>query len=148
MVEVVTLESVMNAFARWRTVRRHQDPIPVELLRMAALAAEQMGVAKVAKNLGLNGSKLSREVESLFKERANAQRSKVFEPEENVSQALQFSRIEPFLPFSEALPDKEIQTRKPRIQAELTLKNGIVLTLFSSSSVRVFAQQILLNGGC
>ena len=60
----VTLESVQQAFARWRQARTHKrSRIPQELLTQAAAACNKERPTRVARELGLSYTTLKKQLE-------------------------------------------------------------------------------------
>lgn len=60
-----SLESVQQAFARWRRIRPHKrSRIPQELLEQAAAACETERPTRVARQLGISYSVLKKQLES------------------------------------------------------------------------------------
>ncbi|HYX08268.1 MAG TPA: hypothetical protein VE912_16170 [Bacteroidales bacterium] len=61
----ITLESVQQAFAKWRQIRPcKKSPIPQQLLEQVNKVCQTEPLSKVARQLGLNYTVLKRQLES------------------------------------------------------------------------------------
>jgi len=140
MQENISLESVRNAFKNWRANRRSGESIPNDLLRRAALAAEQFGFTYVGKELGLNGSRLRREIDLLKEERRNCSGTHL-QPA-SVKSSVTFSRVDS-LEEEAALP-RLVEAAQPC--AVLALPNQCRLEILSADALRT-ALEFMISGG-
>ena len=69
MKSMLTIESLRRDFDNWREARVSHERMPEDLVRAAAVLAEQTSVAKVAKHLNINHTRISHAVALLRNER-------------------------------------------------------------------------------
>jgi hypothetical protein len=143
----IALKRARDGFAHWRATRKAKEPIPKELFQLAARAVELSDVSSVAFELGLNHGRLVRgladnqtsEAAPLLKANSSAA----------ASGGLHFSRFDPPVQeqAAQATPAKDAKEKVERVHAQVHFQNGIVVSLNSLASVRVWCRAAARLGG-
>lgn len=143
----IALKRVRDGFAHWRATRKAKEPIPNELFQLAARAVEFSDVSSVAFELGLNHGRLVRGLAE--NQAAGAACLPKTNPSAAVSGGLHFSRFDPpaQVQTSEPVPAKVEKQKTERIHAQVSFQNGIVVSLHSLASVRVWCRAAARLGG-
>lgn len=145
MNSALTLECVAKDFEKWRSQRGADRRMPEELLRAAAIVAEQNSVAVVAGRLNLNHTRLSRAVSLLQNERLspiqNSGASKALGSHDaQHSTSLTFTKVEAADVSREATP---LLAPRLRTHAQLFLTGGVRLEVTSICAFRTLCRAIL-----
>ena len=139
----VSLKSARDGFAHWRATRKGKEPIPKALFELAARAVEFSDVSSVAFELGLNTGRLARGLDEVRLMALASVPNAQSQPAMATSEGLHFSRFDGTAaeqPVQPTVPKKETQ-KSALIHAEVRFESGIVVSLHSLASVRVWCRE-------
>lgn len=144
-----SLKKASDAFALWRGTRQGKGQIPEELFLLAAEALKHFGLTYVAKELGLNRTRLAQGVSevgclSVGPKNLRTAATAVVVPPGDV---LHFSRMEQPVSHGNFAPIEVKQNPEKQVHAQLNLRNGNVLSFCSLESVRILCQEASRQGG-
>lgn len=143
----VAFRRARDGFAQWRANRKGKEPIPKELFRLAARAVEFSDVSTVAFELGLNHGRL---VRGLKETRQSPSASLAnTRPAVTTSEGFHFSRFDSPAAENLAVPHEAIDPKQILgcVHAQVHFQNGIVLSLQTLASVRVWCREAARQGG-
>lgn len=137
MKEELSLDYVVDAFTQWRSCRKGGEAIPNDLLRLAACAAAEFGSSVVAKAVGLNSTRLSREVALLREGRAV------------ISNQMSFSRVEAQEVWEQPMQAQATAPKaaSSRPLALMNLASGVSLELWTLEALEITVRAITLQRG-
>ena len=139
----VSLKRARDGFAHWRATRKGKEPIPKALFELAARAVEFSDVSSVAFELGLNTGRLARGLDEVRLMALASVPNAQSQPAMATSEGLHFSRFDGTAaeqPVQPTVPKKETQ-KSALIHAEVRFESGIVVSLHSLASVRVWCRE-------
>ena len=139
----VSLKRARDGFAHWRATRKGKEPIPKALFELATRAVEFSDVSSVAFELGLNSGRLARGLDEVRQMALASVPHVQSQPVMIASEGLHFSRFggtAAELPVEPTVPKKATQ-KSAHIHAEVRFESGIVVSLHSLASVRVWCRE-------
>lgn len=142
------LQIAMDAFAHWRKNRSKLTRIPDELILLAARAAEEDAVTRVALDLKLKRSNLTKRIALLGSDSLCPEEVVNGAPVDSTSYgSLHFSRL------NDSFIDAEISSARIKslensqiIHSQVILKNGITVSFYSLDGTRILCDFMTKQG--
>ena len=145
MKNELSIDSLRRDFEKWRQAKVGQERMPEDLVRAAAILAERMSVATVAKQLNINHARISHAVTLLRNERlpllpASAEATAV----QNVpgNKMLTFTKVNPPVGAGSASDSLPVPSGL-RVHAKVCLSGGSSFDVTSLRAFRILCETLL-----
>ena len=148
MASQLTIDSLGNTLSQWREQRTGNERFPEDIMRAAAILAENSSVAEVAKRLNINHTRLSKAVLLLANERLSVAVDSL--PRQSVPRE---TASTPAMTFTKVIPEKDVHLpdRDPakgaqggrEILARICVANGVSCEVVSERAFRILCETLL-----